>query len=88
MVFEKEEEPERKKLSNAEFELNRFKEIARQDRIKKQLMKFRRKDTIFNTPKNMEIIQDQTIFPQSKRKKKKGFKKGKNSLLNIRGGLF
>lgn len=78
------EEP--KKLTVEEFELSKFKERERQDRIKKELKRYRRSDTIFNTPKEMDIFREgATIFNSDKRKRKP---KKPQGLLGMRGNLF
>ena len=76
-----------RKLTPEEIELASFKERRRLDNVKKELGKFRRKDSIFNTPPQMDIFREgSTILPQSKKKKQKG-QRSKN-ILSVKGGLF
>ncbi len=69
-----------KKLTVDEFELQSFTERQRLEKVKVKLNKFRRAETIFNTPAHMDLMkQKPTIFNPDKDRKKKG--KDSTSLL-------
>jgi len=80
-----------KGITPAEKELNSYLERDRQDKIKKQVQRFRDQDTKELLTGNLmkkqrQILSKENIF-KSRNKKQKNIMKGKN-ILNIKGGIL
>lgn len=70
-----------KKMTPEEVELASFKERERLDKVKSDLSKYRKQENIFQTPKKMDIFNnDGTIFNPEKKKRKVNVKSSKNIL--------
>ena len=64
-MAEEETENKPKKLTPDEVELASFEERKRLQSVRSKLSKFRKGDSIFATPKHMDIFQnDSTLFPK------------------------